>query len=99
MLQEIVWTKPAQENAASISKNVHQFGGSRAASTWKKRLTAQIDLIQRFPFIGMANPDRPNLRKFHLNAFHFIIYEPMPSQIIIHAIFPYRSNKPPFVSE
>jgi hypothetical protein len=46
-------------------------------------------LIQHFPMIGMATPDRPGLRKFRLNGHQNIIYEPRGEIIVIHAILPY----------
>ncbi len=87
-ISKVVWTNAAREDIQAMKLQVMGRDGRRGVDQLKKRLADQLSLIQHFPLIGMANPDRKRIRRFLLNDYYDIVYEPRLDSIVIHAILP-----------
>ena len=87
-VSKIVWTNAAREDVQALKLHLIGREGKRGVERLKLRMADQLSLIQHFPLIGMANPDRKRIRKFFLDDYYDIVYEPRPELIVIHAILP-----------
>ena len=87
-ISKIVWTISAREDVHAIRQQIFGRDGRLGVERFKKALTIRLSLIQHFPRIGMANPDRTKIRKFFLDEYHDIVYEPGEDQIVIHGVLP-----------
>ena len=91
-ISKVVWTLSAREDIQDMKQQVLGREGRPGVDRMKTKLASQLSLIQHFPLIGMANPDRPRIRKFLLNGYYDIVYEPLNDHIVIHAILPKWKN-------
>jgi plasmid stabilization system protein ParE len=87
-ISKVVWTPQAREDIQAMKLQVLDREGRPGVERLRTRLASQLSLIQHFPLIGMANPDRKRIRKFLLNGYFDIVYEPRAEDIVIHAILP-----------
>lgn len=89
---KLFWTEEAIHNLESILHYLSSGWGEREISNFRKALSRQVDLIEKFPMIFPNSEYNPRLRKAVLNRQTIIFYEVQDHFIYIVFLFNSMQN-------
>jgi plasmid stabilization system protein ParE len=89
---KLFWTDEALRNLDQILKYLEQNWTQKEVDHFKNRLSSQLDIILRFPFIFPKSDKQPRLRKSVLSKQTTIFYEIKRSVIYVVYLFDNRQD-------
>jgi plasmid stabilization system protein ParE len=90
----IVFTKSADKDEASIYKYIAETFGEIYAERFREKLLNAILLLSRHPFVGRPARNNPSLRVLLLNKQNKLVYTIAENDLIILRLLNTRTNYP-----
>jgi plasmid stabilization system protein ParE len=92
MALKIVWSKRAQRRLTQATNFSEEQWGENVARYFVKRVFSTIELINRFPEIGIVEDRKKGIRSFFISPHHRLYYRATESRLIILNIFDKRMD-------